>query len=150
MQTNIAGFGGDPSEVTIIGQSAGGVSPTLQFYSPKPLFKRAAAVGGTRILMGPQPMQFRDTTYPAWLHALGIDPLLPIEQVVQLLKEIPEEKWIALPPTIPSRPVLDGQFIKEIPNLKGLVDPEHHEGKPCWLESVLFTDCEADVFPQIF
>jgi carboxylesterase type B len=129
----------------VIGQSAGGVSTTLQFYSPKPLFRRAAAIGGTSILMGPQPIQFHDMFYPRLLSTLGIDASLNVEEKIQLLKAIPENVWSTLPPTIPSRPVLDGDFISEIPSFKTLLDPSHLEGKPSWLESVMLTESEADV-----
>ena len=133
--------------MTLIGHSAGGVSTTLQFYSPKSLFYRAAAIGGTSILMRPQPIQFHDALYPAFLGALGIDASLPVEEKVRLLKAVPEEKWPTVPPNIPSRPVMDGSFIPEIPSFKGLQDSSHQEGKPSWLDSVLFTDCKDDVSP---
>jgi len=145
VQENISGFGGDPSNVSLLGQSAGGVSTTLQFYSPKPLFRRAVAIGGTSLLMGPQPIQFHDSIYPMILKTLEIDSTLPAEEKLRLLKSIPEDKWASLPPSIPSRPVLDGSFIPEIPSFKGISDPTHTQGKPTWLESVIFTDCEADV-----
>jgi hypothetical protein len=36
--------------------------------------------------MGPQPIQFHDALYPAFLGALGIDASLPVEEKVRLLK----------------------------------------------------------------
>ena len=98
--------------------------------------------------MGPQPLPFHDTFYPAILSALDIDLTLPVEEKVRLLKELPEERFAEVPPTIPNRPVLDGAFIREIPSFKGLEKEEDREGKPVWLESVLFSDCEADVLPK--
>ena len=98
--------------------------------------------------MGPQPIQFHDMFYPAFLSALNIDSTLPIEEKVRLLRELPEDVFAEVPPTIPNRPVLDGTFITEIPSFKGLERGEHREGKPEWLESVLFSDCEADVLPK--
>jgi carboxylesterase type B len=131
--------------VTLMGQSAGGVSTSLQLYSPKPLFKRAALIGGTSLGMKPEGIEFHDKIYPVLLSALGIDLSLPVDEKVRLLKELPEEKWTNLPPIVPSRPVVDGEFLPETPSFKGLSDPSHHAGKPAWLESILLTDCEADV-----
>jgi len=102
-------------------------------------------MAGTSILMGPQPIQFHDALYPAFLGALGIDVSLPVDEKVRLLKAIPEEKWPTVPPNLPSRPVMDGSFIPEIPSFKGLQDVSHTVGKPSWLESAVFTDCKDDV-----
>ncbi|XP_037516135.1 acetylcholinesterase-like [Rhipicephalus sanguineus] len=49
VRKNIASFGGDPDEVTLIGQSAGAISVGLQASSPKQegLFKRAVLMSST-------------------------------------------------------------------------------------------------------
>ncbi|KAK3746976.1 hypothetical protein QZH41_002528 [Actinostola sp. cb2023] len=48
VQENIAGFGGDPNSVTLLGESAGGASVTFHYLTPlsKGLFHRAIAVSG--------------------------------------------------------------------------------------------------------
>ncbi len=45
---NIAGFGGDPSRITLIGQSTGAMSATAQIFSPlsKGLFRGAVLLSG--------------------------------------------------------------------------------------------------------
>ncbi|KAG8437417.1 hypothetical protein GDO86_008205 [Hymenochirus boettgeri] len=54
VQENIMDFGGDPQSVTIFGQSAGGVSVSLQVLSPlsKGLFHKAIAESGVALFPG--------------------------------------------------------------------------------------------------
>ncbi|KAG8437415.1 hypothetical protein GDO86_008204 [Hymenochirus boettgeri] len=54
VQENIKDFGGDPQSVTIFGESAGGVSVSLQILSPlsKGLFHKAIAQSGVALLPG--------------------------------------------------------------------------------------------------
>ncbi|XP_062395041.1 putative inactive carboxylesterase 4 isoform X2 [Sardina pilchardus] len=66
VQENIQSFGGDPSSVTIFGESAGGVSVSLQILSPLStgLFHRAIAESGTAamdLLTGIPPMDTAKT-----------------------------------------------------------------------------------------
>ncbi len=54
VRRNIAAFGGDPANVTLFGESAGGVSVSLHMLSPEsaPLFHRAIAESGPPSLVG--------------------------------------------------------------------------------------------------
>ncbi|XP_075547661.1 acetylcholinesterase-like [Dermacentor variabilis] len=53
VRANIASFGGDPDEVTLMGQSAGGISVALHAVSPhsQGLFKRAVMMSGAPLSM---------------------------------------------------------------------------------------------------
>ncbi|KAJ8716856.1 hypothetical protein PYW07_003483 [Mythimna separata] len=92
VKKNIAKFGGDPDNVSIFGQSAGGASVTLHLISPmsKGLFKRAIAMSG---------VYFKDFNLPfehvrrAFLltQQLGLKTQDP-KKAMQFLKSAPVEK----------------------------------------------------------
>jgi carboxylesterase type B len=57
VRNHIKDFGGDPSNVTAFGVSAGSGSLHLHMLSGKPLFDRAILMSGTAPIMGPTPLK---------------------------------------------------------------------------------------------
>ncbi|KAI9205196.1 carboxylesterase type B [Polychytrium aggregatum] len=140
VQANIRAFGGDPDNVTIFGQSAGGISVTTLLAVPaaRGLFHKAIA-------QSPAPTAVRQSRSDAVQASrdfvrehLGLEP----EQYAEL-REIPAEKLAAL--SVPKNhkfgflPVVDGDwlphhpldaiqagFAKDIPLLIGY---NHSEGE---------------------
>jgi para-nitrobenzyl esterase len=112
VQKNIAGFGGDPKQVTIFGQSAGAISVAELMRSPlaKGLFTRAIALSGPGLLgrnaLGTGAAQRdREAAGSKFAEALGAPSLAA-------LRALPASAFIpgAVPggATIPSSPVVDG------------------------------------------
>ncbi|XP_062395039.1 fatty acyl-CoA hydrolase precursor, medium chain-like [Sardina pilchardus] len=91
VQENIQSFGGDPSSVTIFGESAGGVSVSLQILSPLStgLFHRAIAESGTAamdLLTGIPPMDTAKTV-AKMSNCTGTKPQEIVDCVMQMSTE---------------------------------------------------------------
>ncbi|XP_047112049.1 cholinesterase-like [Schistocerca piceifrons] len=89
VQNNIANFGGDPQQVTLQGQSAGGVSVSLHFVSPMSagLFSRLIIESGNFIARPPLPAAV------ARQHAFRLGALLGFdtddsEQLITFLRSV--------------------------------------------------------------
>lgn len=93
VQKHIKGFGGDPSNVTLLCSSAGAASGFFHLQSPEPLFKRLAAYGGSPLIQ-PIPLQVSEIAYDIATKVLGIDGQSPADQVKSLLK-MPAEELLA-------------------------------------------------------
>ncbi|WP_160291550.1 carboxylesterase family protein [Lysobacter sp. A03] len=133
VQDNIQAFGGDPDNVTIFGQSSGGVAVTALMASPmtRGLYHRAIAHSGAMANLEQERHVSRD--YPdspslekdgvATAQALGINPA---GDVPAQLRALPWESIIAYSDTQAAGalvPVTDGRF------LTGNVDRTFAEGR---------------------
>jgi para-nitrobenzyl esterase len=115
---NIAGFGGDPDNITIFGESAGGAAVCLLLATPsaRGLFRRAIVQSGT----GPLVLPTADAYAPAraaFARELGID-----ERAPERLADVPVEAFQAaqakFEATTPFAfyPVLDGALYPAQPS----------------------------------
>ena len=114
VQKNIAGFGGDPSQVTIFGQSAGAISVADLMRSPlaKGLFARAIAQSGPglfgRNLFGAgATLREREAVGVKYAQALGVQSLAD-------LRALPAAKFYAAnAPTTQGGPFNDGWVLPD-------------------------------------
>lgn len=133
VQRNIAAFGGDPEQVTIVGESAGGISVMHHLTSPEShgLFHQAVVLsgGGRTFLSELRNLQDGTPDRPsaeesgiAFATSMGItstgaDALaalraLPAEQVNG---DLSMAALIEKPPTYAGGPIFDGEIISTLP-----------------------------------
>jgi hypothetical protein len=168
VQKYIAGFGGDPENVTAIGESAGGASCTLHLQSTEPLFKRIMSMGGTGLLMSPLPEEEADRRYEVACQSASLGELSLLDRIQVRLSLPPyfepqcgcssstrkafcnpadfnlSQQLSKAPTLFPPTPVVD----KDLP-LAAHTFKEFHSNSvklPAyqWCESMLIGDCAFD------
>lgn len=123
VKRNIAGFGGDPENITIFGQSGGGDAVQFQLISPqtKGLFQRAIIQSaGSRMLRFPPQksiLSHGDTMEEAYALSAKLFEMCGVRTLAEARKlsagELLEKYNEMGRPMVP---VIDGKFVPELPN----------------------------------
>ncbi|KAI4888538.1 hypothetical protein NFI96_013034, partial [Prochilodus magdalenae] len=138
VQENIQSFGGDPGAVTIFGESAGGVSVSLQILSPLSagLFRSAIAESGTSAM----DIIFSDNPLPIAQHVANISgcDISSTKKMVDCIMQLSADDLLKICQLVIPFPVTkDGQFLsknvyelyqekefKKVPFITGVTDDE--------------------------
>jgi para-nitrobenzyl esterase len=123
VQRNIAQFGGDPHNVTIAGQSAGGLSVLAQLVSPgaRGLFQRAIVQSGT-FALNQQPLATAEAAGQTFATAVGCP-----DQTAACLRSVPVSDLVSKfgveIPGVVDGSVLTQQFAR-VPVINGITHDE--------------------------
>ncbi|KAK1994527.1 carboxylesterase [Colletotrichum falcatum] len=107
----IAGFGGDPQQVTVAGESAGGASTTRVLYSDEALANRIIVLGGSPPLGPPLDAAVAEQSYHALTKAFKLQDLSPSQRIKALSEVSLEDLLAKLGGAGPFLPILDGDTL---------------------------------------
>lgn len=145
IQKYIAGFGGNPEDVTLMGESAGGISACYHLFSQEPLFKRMMSMSGTMLLMLPISLETAEGNYEKAVKALGIDGLKAEEQV-ELLRRMDGGGMARklLQSGMAAVPVVDDDLVPAPFNFESLSNGKTDMPGLQWCEAAVIGDCQFD------
>ncbi|KAH7133785.1 Alpha/Beta hydrolase protein [Dactylonectria macrodidyma] len=147
----ISSFGGDADNVTIYGESAGGMSVSHQIAAKNPApFHRAIAMSGHLSTIPAWSLEHHEKHYRALLTHVGIDPESP--SALEQLRKVPEADVARATLAVEGifvatgSPCNDGVFHAMPPSFNAIASP------PSWLKSYMVGDVydEGMIFYESF
>ncbi|EME87303.1 uncharacterized protein MYCFIDRAFT_97582, partial [Pseudocercospora fijiensis CIRAD86] len=144
----ISGFGGDPDNVTLMGESAGAVSANYHLLSPEPLFKRLMLMSGTILLIPPIPLEAAESNYQKAIQVLGLETSTPEQRIHTLLTMDGIDLCSKmLTSGIPTIPVHDSDIIDcrlTSPTFENIGTAYLDIPGRKWCQAALIGDCQFD------
>lgn len=135
----ISFLGGDPQNVTAVGESAGGISISSQLQAAHPpIFHRAVCMSGLSAAIPPWTMQQHQIFFEAVCAHFKVDP--SAADALDQLRAVPQQELANATPLIQGvlsgtgNPCLDGWFYR--PG----IDPREVNAPPSWLKGYMFGD----------
>jgi carboxylesterase type B len=144
LHQHIAGFGGDPENITLAGESAGGISVCYHLFSQEPLYKRMISMSGTQLLMPPIPPEVAETHYERAIKALGLEDG---DKAIETLARGLDGREMAgklMGAGIPNIPVLDDELCPTSFNFESIEKNKVTIPGQNWCEAAVIGDCQFD------
>ncbi|KAK6343781.1 hypothetical protein TWF696_007443 [Orbilia brochopaga] len=145
IQRHIHGFGGNPDNITAIGESAGAAAVTTLLWQEEPLFNQLIAMGGSCCLIPPASMETHDSIFEKAMDLLGLSEE-PFEKQLATILEMPVEDLVSQTfQVVPALPAVDRIFLPKAHGIFCLSDPEDISipGK-LWCKSMIIGDSKDD------
>lgn len=144
LREHIAGFGGDPKNITLAGESAGGISVCYHLFSKQPLFKRMISMSGTQLLMPPVTPEIAEANYEKAIKALGLQDG---DKAIKALTKGLDGKEMAgklMGVGVPNIPVLDDDLCPTSFNFDTIQSNKTTIPGQKWCEAAIIGDCQFD------
>ncbi|EPS35893.1 hypothetical protein H072_10640 [Dactylellina haptotyla CBS 200.50] len=140
LQKHIAGFGGDPSNITAFGESAGAMLLSTLLQLSSALFNKALVMSGSATLRPSKTELQQKALYNDVINHLNLAENTAKERVEELSTRNIESIISSLPPLLHVGPSLEPGFLDEIVTLETISE----KTTPSWCDEIVIGDCFHD------
>ncbi|KAK6357777.1 hypothetical protein TWF718_002083 [Orbilia javanica] len=140
LKMHIEGFGGDPSNITAFGESAGAMLLSTLLQLSKPLFNRALVMSGSATLRPSKAESQQEALYNDIVQALDLENGSGEDRQKGLYGLPPDGIISKLPPLVHVGPSIEPGFLEDVVTLNTI----SLKTQPSWCEELAIGDCFHD------
>ncbi|KAK6535773.1 hypothetical protein TWF281_000025 [Arthrobotrys megalospora] len=140
LQRHIEGFGGDPSNITAFGESAGAMLLSALLQLSTPLFNRALVMSGSATLRPSKAEHQQEALYNDVIQALDLTSNSTEDRNAELNRLSPDDIISKLPPLVHVGPSIEPGFLDDVVTLNTIAS----KTKSSWCDEIVIGDCFHD------